>query len=224
LGLCTELPAAPDVLDVGCGPGAQTVVLARATGGRVTAVDLHEEFLDELRDRASAADVRERVTIRHGDMRELPDGRRSFDLIWCEGAAYIMGVPEALTAWRRLLRPGGYVAYSELVWTEPDPPAEVVEFYAVGYPGMTDVAGNHTRIREAGYDHVGHFRLPGSAWWDEYLAPLEAKLPGLVAKYAGDEAALAIVDSTRREIDLRRRYPESFGYEFLAARVMPGPA
>ena len=42
LALCMGLPAPPVILDVGCGPGVQTMTLARATGGRVTAVDLHE--------------------------------------------------------------------------------------------------------------------------------------------------------------------------------------
>ena len=55
LAMCTELPAQPDVLDVGCGPGMQTLALATATGGTVTAVDAHEPFLDQLRQRAEAA-------------------------------------------------------------------------------------------------------------------------------------------------------------------------
>ena len=84
---------------------------------------------------------------------------------------------------------------------------------------MTDVASNLTRIRDAGYELVGHFRLPEAAWWDEYFGPLEAKLPALFQKYAGDDPALAIVDQTRREIDMRRRYPESFGYEFFVAQA-----
>jgi ubiquinone/menaquinone biosynthesis C-methylase UbiE len=219
LALCAGLPAQPDILDVGCGPGLQTVTLARATGGQVTAVDLHEEFLDQLRGHASSDSVADRIAIMRGDMRDLPFGPASFDLVWSEGAAYIMGTFEALVDWRRFLRSGGYVAFSELVWTTPDRPAEVVELYARGYAGMTDVAGNRARIRDAGYELVGHFRLPEAAWWDEYFGPLEAKLPALFKKYAGDDAALAIVDETRREIDLRRRYPESFGYEFFVARA-----
>jgi hypothetical protein len=95
----------------------------------------------------------------------------------------------------------------------------VVELYARGYAGMTDVEGNLARVRDAGYELVGHFRLAEAAWWDEYFGPLEAKLPALVEKYAGDDAAPASVDDTRLEIALRRRYPESFGYEFFVARA-----
>lgn len=218
LGFCTDLPVEHEVLDVGCGPGMQTVALAGALDGRITAVDLHEEFLEELRARAVAAGVIDRITILRASMDDLPFEPGSFDLIWCEGAAYIMGVPESLASWHRLLRRAGYVAFSELVWTMADPPAEVVDLFQPGYPSMTDVEGTLARIHEAGYDVIGHFLLPESAWWEDYLAPLEAKLPGLSARYAGDKEALAIVDTTRQEIELRRRFPDAYGYAFFIGR------
>jgi len=218
LALCFELPDQPDVLDVGCGPGKQTVALARASGGVVTAVDLHEEFLGELRERAESAGLLERICVIQADMRDLPFEPESFDLIWSEGAAYNMGVREALADWRRFLRPGGYVAFSELVWCTAHPPQELFDFFTAEYAGMTDVAGNLARVRATGYELVGHFTLTESAWWDEYLSPLESKLPALLAKYAGDETALKVVESTHREIDMRRRYTDEYAYEFFVAR------
>lgn len=219
LALCTGLTDRPDVLDIGCGPGMQTVTLAQALDGHITAVDLHEQFLDELRAHAADAGVDDRITVLRADMAELPFHDGSFDLIWSEGAAYIMGVAEALAAWRRLLRPGGYLALSELVWSTPGPPAEVRDFFDAAYPAMTDVEGNLARFRDAGYEVVGHFSLPESTWWDDYYTPLEAKLTMLHERYAGDEEALAIVESTRREIDLRRRFPDAYGYELFVARA-----
>ena len=46
--LCEDLPAAPDILDVGCGTGAQTFDLAAGTAGQLTAVDLFPSFLARL--------------------------------------------------------------------------------------------------------------------------------------------------------------------------------
>ena len=43
LSLCSELPEGADLLDVGCGPGMQTVALAKAVDGDVAAVDIHRE-------------------------------------------------------------------------------------------------------------------------------------------------------------------------------------
>jgi cyclopropane fatty-acyl-phospholipid synthase-like methyltransferase len=49
LGLCRGLPAAPSVLDLGCGVGGQTLQLAELTTGTVTAVDSHAPSIDRLR-------------------------------------------------------------------------------------------------------------------------------------------------------------------------------
>jgi len=50
--LLPPLPPNPKILDVGCGPGMQTLELARLAGGTVTAVDNHAPYLEELRRRA----------------------------------------------------------------------------------------------------------------------------------------------------------------------------
>ncbi len=218
LALCRPLPDAPRVLDVGCGPGAQSVALARALAGRITAVDLLREYLHALRERAEAAGVAARIGIVAADMRALPVGRERFDLVWSEGAAYIMGFERALRAWRELLVPGGCLALSELVWLRPDPPAELATFFGEEYPPMTDVATNLASLRACGYEPLDHFVLPDSAWWDAYYTPLETKLPGLRASYARDPEALSVVAASEREIAMRRAYPEWYGYAFFVAR------
>ena len=40
LSLLPTLPPNPRILDVGCGPGRQTITLAKETGGKVVAVDV----------------------------------------------------------------------------------------------------------------------------------------------------------------------------------------
>ena len=218
LSLCAGLPERPAVLDVGCGPGMQTVALAKALHGRITAVDMVQEYLDQLAERAVAAGVADRIEALVADMNDLSAPTESVDLIWAEGSAYIMGVENALAAWKRLLKPGGFIAFTELVWLWPDPPAEVAEFFATEYPAMTDVETTVATVRACGYQPVGHFTLPDSAWWDHYYAPLDAKLPALYGKYTGDDEALRIIESTRREIEMRRLFPDWYGYEFLVAR------
>ena len=54
LGRCGPMPASPTVLDVGCGPGRSTLVLADALPtSLLTAVDLHRGY-GERRDLAVA--------------------------------------------------------------------------------------------------------------------------------------------------------------------------
>lgn len=54
--------------------------------------------MNELRERAKAARVAERIAMLAGDMQALPFPPQRFDLIWAEGAAYIMGFAQALVA------------------------------------------------------------------------------------------------------------------------------
>ncbi|ETW94290.1 MAG: hypothetical protein ETSY1_35545 [Candidatus Entotheonella factor] len=219
LSLCTGLPERPAILDIGCGPGMQTLALAQALAdGHITAVDIHQEYLDELKERAKVAKVAEHIDIFAGDMKALPFLKQSFDLIWSEGAAYIMGFEKALVAWKQLLKPSGCIAVSELVWLQPDPPTEVAEFFAREYPAMTDVETIVATLRSSGYELLGHFTLPDTAWWASYYTPLEAKLPSLNERYASDEDAISIIEITECEIDMRRRFGSWYGYEFFVGR------
>lgn len=218
LVLCQGLPARPAVLDIGCGPGMQTMALARALDGPITAVDLHEEYLDILTAHAVETGLAGRIDVRLADMSALPFPPESFDLVWSEGAAYIMGFAAALADWMRLIRPGGCIAVSELVWLRSDPPAEVAAFFADEYPAMTDVETNLRTVEDCGYEPLGHLVLPDEGWWRHYYTPLEAKLPEMREKYAGDDDALGVIDMTAREIDMRRRFGDWYGYAFFVGR------
>ena len=222
LEMCTELPMRPDVLDVGCGPGMQTVALAQATGGTVTAVDLFEQFLDDLRDRAVEAGVRERIQVMRGDMNDLPFGKHTFDLIWSEGAAYIMGITNAFEAWKEFLRPQGYIAITEASWLVPEAevPREAYDFFRAEYPAMTDVPGNLQRIEDCGYEIIGHFTLPDESWWTHYYDPLAGNLKQMRDKYALDPQAQRFIDESADEQRIRREFGDSYGYEFIVSRLI----
>ena len=221
LALCSELPDEPAVLDVGCGPGMQTIVLAESSLGSITAVDNCNEYLDELRHRAEQASVSNRVEVKNADMTALDFPENTFDLIWCEGAIYNMGVAKALKNWRPLLRDRGYLAFSELVWLDGQPPGEVAEFFGNEYPAMTSIEGVKEAICECGYQPFGDFTLPDSAWWDDYYTPLEKKFTSLKHKYRGDNEALGVIAMSETEIDIRRRFAHFYGYHFFVTRVPP---
>jgi methylase of polypeptide subunit release factors len=48
-----DLPTKPKVLDIGCGSGMQTQILAQALKTKILAIDNHRPLLDHL-DRAAA--------------------------------------------------------------------------------------------------------------------------------------------------------------------------
>jgi ubiquinone/menaquinone biosynthesis C-methylase UbiE len=221
LAMCSSLPDAPAVLDVGCGPGMQTLALASALKGKIVAIDNCGEYLDELTRRAAAAGFAGQIETRNADMSKLPFPDASFDLVWCEGAAYNMGVTNALKAWRPLLRESGFLVFSELVWLTNAPPTEAEEFFGNEYPAMATVDTVRGYVIDADYDLIGHFTLPDASWWTHYYTPLQSKLPDLLQKYADDREALAVISMTETEIAIRERFSGNYGYEVFVARRSP---
>jgi SAM-dependent methyltransferase len=214
LRLAGSIPRAARVADIGCGPGAQTLDLAELlSDAHIVAFDAHQPYLDELCRRAAAAGVSKRVDARRADMRALPLEPGSVDLLWCEGAAYIIGIPDALRLWKPLLKPGGRIALTEPVWLAPDPPAAARANW-VEYPAMTDVASNRAIIARAELTLLGDFTLPEAAW-DDYYRPLEARAKSLTARYADDPIAQGVLRDVAAEIDAYRRYSTYFGYQFF---------
>ena len=222
LALCEELPAVPEILDLGCGSGAQTLTLAEALDGRITAVDLIADFLAVLERRASQQRLRAAIHTIQADMNAPPFADASFDLVWSEGAIYIIGFDTGLARWRPLLRPGGYLAVTELSWFKPDPPAELVAFWREQYPGMRTVADNIAAARALGWQYFGGFPLPQNDWNREYHGPLRKRIGEFREAYAGDTEAQAVADASETEMDLMRRYADFCGYAFYVLRPVRG--
>ena len=205
LSLVPGLPARPKVLDVGCGPGRQTLILARETGGEITAVDNHQPYLDELLTRAEKQGFDERIATECCSMDDMRFDDVSFDLVWGEGSIYIMGFQKGLISWRRFLRRDGSMAVTELSWLVDSPPEEVKSFFEEAYPAMQTVARNTEMIRESGYSLIDSFTLPESAWWDGYYGPMEKRISELREKHSPEPAILEVLDGEQKEIDLYRR-------------------
>lgn len=215
-----DLPSAPAILDIGCGPGMQTLDLARAArDAAITAVDTHPQFLAELERRAEAAGLADRIVTRKASMTALPFSDASFDTVWSEGAIYLMGVGEGLMAWKRLLKPQGYVAVTEPCWLKPadEIPRAVHRLWAP-YPAMTSITETAAIIARGGYRETGRFVLPESAWWDDYNTPLEARLGPLLAEHGHEPMFRARLDEARAEIDTYRQYAGAYGYVFFVMR------
>ena len=218
LSLVTDLPARPSILDVGCGPGRQTLVLVRETGGKLVAVDNHQPYLDELLRRAKQLNLASSISTQCCAMEEMAFDDGTFDLIWAEGSIYIMGFENGLRAWRRSLKPGGAMAVSELSWLTDAPSSETKAFFEEAYPAMNTIARNTEMIQKSGYELIDTFTLPESAWWDGYYGPMEKRISELREKHSEEPAALETLDQEQKEIDLFRNHPNEYGYVFFVMR------
>ncbi|MFB2935815.1 class I SAM-dependent methyltransferase [Aerosakkonemataceae cyanobacterium BLCC-F154] len=214
LSLIPNLPKNPQILDIGCGPGMQTLALAQITKGQITAIDNHQPFLDELQQRAAQENLSSHIITQNCSMFSLDFQPESFDLIWSEGAIYIMGFQEGLQSWHRFLKTGGSIAVTELSWLVTNPPEEPLNFWKNAYPAMKNITENITIIQNLGYNYINSFTLPESSWWDDYYTPLEGRISNFRQKYQGNEEANAVLDEEQREIQLYRKYSDSYGYVF----------
>jgi len=218
LGLCRELPESPAILDLGCGAGAQTLQLAELTSGTIVAIDNHAPSIERLQATLAERGLSQRVSAIVGDMARPAQPPGSVDLIWSEGALYNIGLRNALEVCYGLLRPGGYLAFTDAVWRKENPPPEVTAGFESDYPGMGWPDDDAAAIKDEGFELIEHFTLPDEAWWDDFYTPMQNRIAKLRGKYANDVEALAILDQLAAEPEMHRRHSDYYAYEFFVAR------
>jgi ubiquinone/menaquinone biosynthesis C-methylase UbiE len=110
----TVYPAGSNVLEAGCGVGAQTVLLARnSPNAIITAVDVSEESLRAARERVFSQGFTN-VAFHQSDIFHLPYGDDSFDhLFLCFVLEHLPDPKEALLCLRRVLKRGGTITVIE---------------------------------------------------------------------------------------------------------------
>lgn len=151
-------------------------------------------------------------------MDDLPFHREELDLIWAEGSIYILGFANGIKLWKNFLKPGGYIAVSEITWITNTRPKAIEQFWVGEYPEI-DTASNKIKVLE---DHnftlEGYFNLRPQSWMDEYYQPLEEKFEVFLERHHHSELARKIVDDHMAEIDWYRKYREYYSYGFYMAR------
>lgn len=96
------------VLDLGCGVGDVAAEFVRR-GARVTGLDSCEEFLREARSKQLPG-----AEFRMHDLRDLLD-YSDVDGIWCSLVMAFFPQPQPiLSSWAKSLRPGGWIALTEV--------------------------------------------------------------------------------------------------------------
>jgi len=208
------LPRNSRILDIGCGPAVQTVDLAGMTKGRIVAIDLYPSMISRAALALEKAGLSRQVDLVQMDMQELAFADNSFDLVWSEGSIYIIGFRKGLNYLKRFLKPGGFVAISDAIWTRPDSPEELKEFWAE-YPEMDSVDSKLAVIGDCGFELLGHFILPSASWVDQYYGPLEEKLNEMEPQWKDIPEAMEVIREARHELKMFEKYSDYYSYGFF---------
>lgn len=109
------------VLDIGCGTGSLSALLA-ARGHRVTGVDLAPEMVRHAQAKLAAAGLAGNFLV--GDAAAPPTGDEKFDMVLARHLLWTLPDPTAaLRQWVARLRPGGTLLLVEGRWRQAGQPA-----------------------------------------------------------------------------------------------------
>lgn len=115
----TGLKAGTKLLDVGCGVGQTSCLLATRYGAEVTGVDRSARMILRAQARAQAKGAP--VTFVEGDAYALTFPDEHFDLVFAESVTLFLDTARVLPELRRVLKPGGRIADIVMTCHEPVP-------------------------------------------------------------------------------------------------------
>ncbi|GAB2837699.1 methyltransferase domain-containing protein [Streptomyces daliensis] len=239
----TAYPPGSRVLEVGCGVGAQTVHLVNASpGAHIVAVDISGDSLAQARARVAAEAPGAPVEWHRADLFDLPFADAEFDHVFaCFVLEHLADPAAALTALRRVLRPGGGITVIEgdhgSAFFHPDSSAAraavqcLVRLQAdaggdslIGrrlWPLLTTAGYRHVRVGpRTVYADAARPALARSFTLDTFTAMVESVRADALAAGLVTEA-----DWDRGIAGLRRTAEEdgTFHYTFFKAEAVNGP-
>jgi len=192
------------VLDIGCGVGDQAADLA-ARGARVIGLDVNAELIDLARSRHAAS-----ADFICGDVRDF-ESAAEVDGIWSSfSAAYFSDLAGALRSWQRYLKPGGWIAVTEvddLFGHEPlaERPKSLLAAYAA------------EALRLGRYDFYAGHKLQPSLKAAGFRVTAALRCEDLELSFKGP-ATPEVVEAWRVRFDRMRLLREMCGPEFAAVR------
>jgi SAM-dependent methyltransferase len=218
LGFIDNLTDNSQIVDLGCGTGGQTMVLAQNAPGHITGLDLFPPFINLFNSNAQKLNLQNKVEGIVRSMDDLPFQPDELDLIWSEGAIYNIGFERGLKEWRNFLKKGGFVAVSEASWFTNERPAEIEEFWQDAYPGIDTIPNKVKQMQDAGYMPVATFILPEYCWIESFYIPQVEARETFLKKNAGNKAAAEFIANQKYETQLYYKYKEYYGYVFYLGK------
>jgi len=169
----------PRILDVGCGTGIPTIELAKLSKGHVTGIDIDEDSLDILKRKIENKGLKNQISVIKESINNMDFPKESFDIIWSEGAVFVIGFEKSIDKWRVYLKSNGFL---------------------VLHDEIKDKSKKLGLIEKYGYKIISQFDLPFEIWWDEYFTHLEKLVNSFRKKYPNDSDLISELEKDQNEI------------------------
>jgi ubiquinone/menaquinone biosynthesis C-methylase UbiE len=174
----------PLILDMGCGSGVPTLILAEHFNSTIYAADTDEAALTRLEEKIRNSNLADRIIVMHRSVYDLDFADTCFDIIVAEGLLNIIGFEAGLSLADRFIKGNGYfIIHDE--YAHPDEKAGI--------------------IQRSGYRLFHSFKLDEQVWWNDYYRCLEEKLESLDQKTTS-----ALFTNEMKEIRLYKEQPLLF--------------
>jgi SAM-dependent methyltransferase len=140
-----------DFLEIGCGNGEVSRYIAKTYMGSITATDIDAGQIDanlKLKDNIS------NLTFKVADAVSLPFKNQSFDVIISFGVLHhIDGWQKALAEINRVLKPGGYLVYADVIYPEAISEMDKVSRFSFGLEAI-DVEEINEYLNANGFTEI----------------------------------------------------------------------
>jgi cyclopropane fatty-acyl-phospholipid synthase-like methyltransferase len=145
----------PIILDIGCGTGIPTILLAEKYKGTVYAVDIDAPSLEVLEEKIENQIFHSKTVVLNDSLLNLSKFKLKFNIILAEGVLNVVGFNRGLRIFLENLKNPGYLIIHDEYQNDSQ---------------------KRMRFNKNQLDLVASFKLDKNIWWNEYYSCLEKKI------------------------------------------------
>lgn len=202
----------PEIANLVCGTGEQAMLLAKEyKNSHITAVEEDALYFSSIKAKAKKNQVHDKIITLSSPLTELPFEEESLDLILSEGAFEELDFGKRLLHWRKYIKPGGYLAMSELcLLTDKELPGELYDYFHNAYLDreLETIDYHIAQAKESGFKLHTRLILPDDCWF----AYFDSMKEGMGKLFGTD---------MDEELQFYLNYKEYFAYVYFVLRRTP---
>lgn len=112
-----QIKAGDHILDVGVGVGKTPPYIIKKYGVTVAGIDITPRMIERSIQVAKQTGIADKTEYKVADAQDIPYPDETFDIVMVESVcAFIPDLPRAMREFKRVLKPGGYLAMNESTW------------------------------------------------------------------------------------------------------------